>query len=49
MRNAVEVWKKPDGEVSFYRIAGLTAGVLLLGIVLSQMPDLIRYIRIANM
>lgn len=31
------------------RIAGMAVGALVVGIVLSQIPDLIRYFRISNM
>ena len=35
--------------MSTCRIAGLTLGALFVGIVLSQVPDIIRYVRIARM
>ncbi|HTV90254.1 MAG TPA: hypothetical protein VME41_14665 [Stellaceae bacterium] len=31
------------------RVVGIALGALVLGIVLSQIPDIIRYIRISNM
>lgn len=39
----------PSVGMSTCRIAGIALGVLVLGIVLSQIPDLIRYTRMTQM
>jgi hypothetical protein len=49
MANAVEPWRDRKSQVTGCRLAGITVGVLVLGIVLSQIPDLIRFFRMSNM
>jgi hypothetical protein len=49
MANALEPWSEQPRVMTGCRVAGLMLGVLVLGIVLSQIPDIIRYIRISSM
>ena len=49
MANAIEPWRNQPRAMTGCRIAGITLGALFLGIVLSQVPDLIRYFRMSSM
>jgi hypothetical protein len=40
---------QPERRISGCQIAGITIGALFLGIVLSQVPDMIRYARMSSM
>jgi tetrahydromethanopterin S-methyltransferase subunit F len=40
---------EPEAGVTPCRMAGMILGMLLVGIVLSQVPDLIRYFRMSSM
>jgi hypothetical protein len=49
MTNALEPWREHPRMMTTCRIAGFAIGGIVLGIVLSQIPDIIRYIRISSM
>jgi tetrahydromethanopterin S-methyltransferase subunit F len=40
---------RQDAAMTACRIAGITVGAVLFAIVLSQVPDIIRYIRMTRM
>ncbi|HEX5454240.1 MAG TPA: hypothetical protein VFX06_10645 [Stellaceae bacterium] len=41
--------QQPGGGLTGGQIAGILVGAVFLAIVLSQVPDLIRYVRISSM
>ncbi|HZT87770.1 MAG TPA: hypothetical protein VFA12_07360 [Stellaceae bacterium] len=49
MANEVEPVRRASRGMTPCLIAGFAIGAIFLGIVLSQVPDLIRYTRISNM
>lgn len=49
MPNAIERWQESMPAMTGCRIAGIALGALFVGIVLMNVPDIIRYIRISNM
>jgi hypothetical protein len=48
MANAIEGWQERR-TMSACSIAGITLGALVLGFILINVPDIIRYIRISSM
>jgi hypothetical protein len=49
MAKAIEPWRGKGPAISGGKIAGITLGALVLGFVLINIPDVIRFIRISNM
>lgn len=55
MRRAIalrqqQAWRpEPEIGMTACQLAGIALGALVLGIVLTQVPDLVRYFRISNM
>jgi hypothetical protein len=41
--------RSPDTGMTACRVAGIALGAVVLGIVLSQVPDIIRYVRMSQM
>jgi hypothetical protein len=44
-----ELQRSPDTGMTACRIAGIALGAVVLGVVLSQVPDIIRYVRMTQM
>ena len=50
MSNPAEPWRgSSSAPMTGCRVAGWTLGALVLGLVLMNIPDLLRYIKIRNM
>lgn len=49
MANALERWRESTATMNGCRIAGIAVGAVVLGFVLINVPDILRYIRISMM